>query len=291
MSKTQSFGTGKRESHDSSPFYDRSIYTDYLPLEIKAAQAGITLPSDVGIVQDKIFCKSAEDMGEIRVNSIDLVFTSPPYNDGKEYDQDLTLDQYTAMIYNVAKEIYAVLRVGGRCVINVANLGRKPYIPLTYKYYEIFSGLLPFYPMGEIIWVKGKGANGDCAWGSWMSAKAPRLRDLHEYLLVFSKGAFSRPDTGVSDIGREEFMSSTLSVWNIPPASAKRIGHPAPFPLELAERVIRLFSYVGDTVLDPFMGSGTTLIAAKMNNRHYVGYDIIPEYVELAQRRLDEGDS
>ena len=104
--------------------------------------------------------------------------------------------------------------------------------------------------MGEIIWRKAQGANGNCAWGSWQSAKAPRLRDLHEYLLVFAKESFSRPDRGVSDIGRDEFMSATLSIWEIQPESAKRVGHPAPFPLELAERVIHLYSYTGDAILD-----------------------------------------
>src|SRR5690606_21070317 len=145
-----------------------------------------------------------------------------------------------------------------------------------------------FLPMGEIIWRKGKGVNGSCAWGSWRSAKAPRLRDLHEYLLVFAKADFARPDRGESDIGRDEFMEATLSVWDIPPESAKRVGHPAPFPVELAERVIRLYSYVGDVVLDPFLGSGTTAVAALQNSRHYVGYEIAAAYCELAEARIAE---
>jgi len=145
-----------------------------------------------------------------------------------------------------------------------------------------------FLPMGDIIWLKARGASGSCAWGSWLSAKSPRLRDIHEYLLVFAKQDYSRPDTGVSDIDRDEFMSSTLSAWEIFPESAKRVGHPAPFPIELAETVIRLYSYVGDVVLDPFVGSGTTCIAAVLNDRHYVGFDTVREYCELVETGLAE---
>lgn len=128
--------------------------------------------------------------------------------------------------------------------------------------------------------------NGSCAWGSWMSAKSPRLRDIHEYLLVFTKEGFSRPDRGESDISKEDFMSGTLSVWNIPPESAKKVGHPAPFPVELAEKVIKLFSYKDDVILDPFCGSGTTCLAANRSGRSYVGYDIVAEYCDLARARI-----
>jgi site-specific DNA-methyltransferase (adenine-specific) len=140
--------------------------------------------------------------------------------------------------------------------------------------------------MGEIIWQKGKGANGNCAWGSWKSARAPRLRDLHEYLIVLAKESFSRPDRGESDIAGDEFMEATLSIWNIAPESAKKVGHPAPFPVELAARVIRLYSYVEDVVLDPFAGSGTTCVAAKQLRRHYVGCEIAAEYCALSEQRL-----
>jgi site-specific DNA-methyltransferase (adenine-specific) len=142
--------------------------------------------------------------------------------------------------------------------------------------------------MGEIIWRKGKGANGNCAWGSWRSARAPRLRDVHEYLLVFAKEDFSRPERGESDIERDEFMEATLSVWDILPESAKRVGHPAPFPVELAARVIQLYSYVGDVVLDPFIGSGTTAVAAVRSGRRFAGFEIDKGYFDLAQERVAE---
>ena len=234
---------------------------------------------------DRIYCASATDMHDIPDNGVALAFTSPPYNVGKEYDDNLSLEAYLDLIRAVATEVHRVLRPGGRYVVNVANLGRKPYIPVHSYFYSVHANI-GFLPMGEVIWRKSAGASGSCAWGSWQSAKSPRLRDVHEYLLVFAKQSYSRPDRGESDIGRDEFLESTLSVWEIGAESAKRVGHPAPFPIALADRVIRLFSYVDDVVLDPFAGSGTTCVSALQNGRHYVGYDIEPEYCDLAQERI-----
>jgi len=283
---TSSFGTGKRESHDATAFYSRSLYGGIFTEIASKKELLIDIPEHKKWA-DKIYHQSAEKMKNIPDNGVGLAFTSPPYNVGKDYEDDLSLQEYLDVIRNVAKEVYRVLRPGGRYVVNIANLGRKPYIPLHSFFYDIHMDV-GFLTMGEIIWQKAKGASGSCAWGSWMSAKAPRLRDLHEYLLVFAKGDFSRPDKGVSDIERDEFMESTLSIWNIPPASAKRIGHPAPFPIALAERVVKLYSYVDDVVLDPFVGSGTTCIAAAQNNRHYIGFDISKEYCDLAEQRILE---
>jgi len=283
--RTSSFGVGKRESHDSSEFYGRNLYNGFFanPLSIKEmGQISVPLP---GSWSDSIYCQSSTSMSQIPDNSVAVAFTSPPYNVGKDYDDDMSLQEYLDLIKDVGKEVYRVLCPGGRYIINIANLGRKPYIPLHAFFYQVHISL-DFLPMGEIIWVKAKGASGSCAWGSWMSAKAPRLRDLHEYLLVFTKQGFSRPNSGISDIDREEFMGATLSVWEIPPESAKKVGHPAPFPVELASRVIKLYSYVNDVVLDPFVGSGTTCVAAKILNRHFVGFDISDEYCALAEMRL-----
>lgn len=236
---------------------------------------------------DHIYGHTSEDLHEIPDYSVGLAFTSPPYNVGKEYDADLRLEEYLGLVGRVATEVYRVLVPGGRYVINIANAGRKPYIPLTAYFYAVHTSV-GFLPAGEIIWQKGRGMNGSCAWGSWQSAKNPVLRDLHEYLLVFTKERFGRPDKGESTLSREEFLSSTLSIWEIQPESAKKIGHPAPFPVELARRVINLYTYVGDVVLDPFMGSGTTCVAAKQLGRHYVGYDTVEEYCLLTERRLQE---
>jgi DNA modification methylase len=284
--KTSSFGVSKRESHDSSEFYSRNMFNsskaDKDTIGLDNGDAISVIP--VTDWADKVYCLSSENM-PIPDNSVALAFTSPPYNVGKLYDDNMTLDAYLGLIQNVGKEVYRVLQPGGRYVVNIANLGRKPYIPLHAYFYKAHMDI-GFLPMGEIIWQKGKGASGSCAWGSWKSAKSPRLRDLHEYLLVFAKGSFSRQDKGESDISKEEFMESTLSIWQVPPESAKKVGHPAPFPIALASRVIKLYSYVDDVVLDPFAGSGSTCVAAKALKRHYVGIDISSEYCALAETRI-----
>jgi DNA modification methylase len=284
--RTSSFGIGKRESHDSSSFYNRNMYEGLftIPKPTKEINS-VIVPSGVDWV-NKIYCQTSEHMDSIPDNSISLAFTSPPYNVGKDYDDNISLNEYLSLIERVAGEVYRVLRPGGRYVVNVANLGRKPYIPLHAFFYDIHIKV-GFLPMGEIIWKKANGANGSCAWGSWRSAKAPRLRDIHEYLLVFAKQLFYRPDTGISGISATEFMDATLSIWEIPPESAKRVRHPAPFPVDLANRVIELYSYEGDTVLDPFVGSGSTCVAAVLNNRNYVGFDISEEYCNLARLRIE----
>lgn len=285
--KTTSFGTSKREGHDASEFYARNIYGSPNGHDVTSIKA-IEIPPVSDEWANQVYCASSESMAHIPSNSVGLAFTSPPYNVGKDYDDDMDMGGYLTLIRNVAKQVYRVLRPGGRYVVNIANLGRKPYIPLHSRFYEVHTDSdVGFLPMGEIIWQKARGASGSCAWGSWRSASAPRLRDIHEYLLVFAKMAYSRPDKGISSIERDEFMASTLSIWEIPPESAKRVGHPAPFPVELARRVIKLYSYENDVVLDPFLGSGTTCVAAKELGRHYVGYDISEEYCALARERLE----
>jgi DNA modification methylase len=292
--RTSSFGVSRREGHDSSEFYARNMIKAGVPpfddllkriCTYEVIRSVPFKPQEEWVNQ--IYCHTSEDMIQIPDGSVSLAFTSPPYNVGKEYDEDLSFEQYFELIYKVGAEVYRTLRPGGRYVVNVANLGRKPYIPM-HAYLYLIHTALGFLPAGEIIWQKAKGASNSCAWGSWLSAKSPRLRDIHEYLLVFVKDDYSRPDRGVSDITKEEFMSSTLSIWEVAPESAKRVGHPAPFPVDLAMRVIKLYSYVGDIVLDPFVGSGTTCVAAKMSNRLYVGYDNQQEYCEISRNRLEE---
>jgi site-specific DNA-methyltransferase (adenine-specific) len=216
------------------------------------------------------------------------MITSPPYNVGKEYDADLTLEEYLAFLRRVWTETYRVLVPGGRACVNVANLGRKPYIPM--------SGLiaremidLGFLMRGEIIWDKASSASTSTAWGSWQSASNPILRDTHEYILVFSKGTFKREkiEGRESTITKEEFLEYTKSVWDFFSESAKKVGHPAPFPVELPYRLIQLYTYSNEIVLDPFMGSGQTALAALKAGRRYVGYELNEEYLELARKRIE----
>ena len=234
---------------------------------------------------DEIFHKSSENMEELENNSVSLTVTSPPYNIGKESDLDLTDDEYWSMMGDIFKETYRVTESGGRLVVNVANLGRKPYIPFS-KYFTELLIEIGFIMRGEIIWQKSKGANANFAWGSWLSASNPVIRDIHEYCLVFSKDSLKKSTQGESSLEKEEFMESTLSIWNINPARAKKIGHPAPFPVELPKRFINLYSFKDDLVLDPFIGSGTTAVASKLMQRNYVGYEINKDYIEIANKRL-----
>lgn len=225
-------------------------------------------------------------MRELPDNSLHLMVTSPPYNVTKEYDADLSLDEYLALLGRVFAETYRVLVDGGRACVNVANLGRKPYIPLS-DYISRVMIEIGFQMRGEIIWHKRAGAGVSMAWGSWQSATNPVLRDVHEYILVFSKGSFHRNKTGkVDTITKEQFIQWTKSVWTLNPESARKVGHPAPFPIELPYRLIQLYTFKDDIVLDPFMGSGTTALAALDAKRKYVGYETNPKYVKLAERRI-----
>jgi site-specific DNA-methyltransferase (adenine-specific) len=242
------------------------------------------LPATAG---NAIFCRSAENMAELPEASIHLMVTSPPYNVGKDYDEDFTLEEYLAFLKRVWREVHRVLVPGGRACVNVANLGRKPYIPLhSYIIRDMVD--LGFLMRGEIIWDKGASAAVSTAWGSWKSPANPTLRDTHEYILVFSKGNFSRKKVAdrESTISKGEFLEFTKSVWTLPAESAKKVGHPAPFPVELPYRLMQLYTYSGEMVLDPFMGSGQTAIAALRAGRRYVGYDIDDTYVRLADRRV-----
>jgi site-specific DNA-methyltransferase (adenine-specific) len=234
-----------------------------------------------------IFNKSAEKMDDLIDNCISLTVTSPPYNVGKLSDNNLSDEDYWKLMSKCFKEVYRVTESGGRLVLNVANLGRKPYIPFSNMFTDLMLDL-GFLMRGEIIWQKSKGANANFAWGSWLSASNPVIRDIHEYCLVFSKEGMSKGSKGKSTIEKEEFMESTLSIWNINPARAKKIGHPAPFPVELAERFINLYSYEKDLILDPFIGSGTTALAASKLKRSYIGYEVNAEYCKLAEKRLAE---
>jgi site-specific DNA-methyltransferase (adenine-specific) len=282
---TSSFGSPGRTSHDATPFYTSRLYED-LPTELDGPYIENPISSDV---LDRIFCASSEKMSALPDCSVHIMITSPPYNVGKEYDDDLSLRDYLSFLKQVWREVYRVLVPGGRACINLANLGRKPYIPL--HAFVIQSALeLGFLMRGEIIWDKAASASVSTAWGSWRSASNPTLRDVHEYILVFSKHVFrrekinSRRDT----VKRDQFLELTKSIWTFPAESAKKVGHPAPFPVELPYRLIHMYTYEGEVALDPFMGSGQTALAAIKAGRRYIGYEIDPAYAQLAQERIEQ---
>lgn len=284
--KTSSFGTKGRVAHDSSKFYNSKLYK-----EIKNNNSDIIVNEFPNELLNTIIASSCENMKDIPNNSLHLMITSPPYNVSKEYDNDLSLNEYLNLLKNCFTETYRVLVDGGRACINIANIGRKPYIPLS-DYVSKIMIEIGFNMRGEIIWNKSAGAGISTAWGSFQSASNPILRDVHEYILIFSKGNYKRErdkeekELRKDNITKEEFIEWTKSVWTMNTESAKRIGHPAPFPEELPNRLIKLFSFTNDIVLDPFMGSGTTAIAAIKNNRNFVGYEINEEYINLANNRI-----
>jgi site-specific DNA-methyltransferase (adenine-specific) len=287
---TSSFGVGKRESHDSTDFYAR-----FAPPEVSNDDT-LGEPGEL----DVIHVGDARDMSAVPDASVALVVTSPPYFAGKEYETALGeghvpgdyLD-YLAMLRDVLAECVRTLEPGGRIAVNVANLGRRPYRSLAADVTTILQDDLRLLLRGEVIWQKQRGASGSCAWGSYQSPANPVLRDTTERVIIASKGRFDRVgrsaspgEPGGATIPGDEFMEATLDVWEIPAESATRVGHPAPFPVALVERCIQLFTYDGDVVLDPFMGSGTTAVAAVNTGRRYVGYDTDPEYVRRARERV-----
>ncbi|GBD92353.1 DNA adenine methyltransferase YhdJ [bacterium BMS3Abin04] len=285
--KTSSFGTNGRINHDSSKFYDSKLYKDLN----QNKEVNKEVNEFPGELLNNTILGSAEDMSMIPDNSLHLMITSPPYNVSKEYDEDLSLKEYLEMLRKVFTETYRVLVNGGRACINVANLGRKPYIPLS-DYISQIMIEIGFNMRGEIIWNKAASASPSTAWGSWMSASNPILRDIHEYILVFSKGDYKRDrkkqekESKQNTISKEEFMEWTKSIWTFNAESARRVGHPAPFPVDLPYRLIQLYSFKTDIILDPFMGSGTTAIAALKSNRNYVGFEISEEYIKLTKQRV-----
>ncbi|MDO8497125.1 MAG: site-specific DNA-methyltransferase [bacterium] len=284
-SKTSSFGVGTRINHDSSKFYNSKIYAGsnntYFAEEIEnpIQQENI----------NKVFCKSSEQMSELPDNSVHLMVTSPPYNVGKVYDKNLSMKEYRDLLTKIFKETYRVLVPGGRACVNVANLGRKPYLPI-HSYVIEDMQKLGFLMRGEVIWNKASSASQSFAWGSWLSATNPTLRDVHEYILIFCKDGFARKKPAVRKptINKEEFMEYTKSIWTFSAERASRIGHPAPFPIELPYRLIQLYTFEDEVILDPFAGSGTTCLAALKTKRRYVAYDNDKKYCELAEKRIAE---
>lgn len=296
---TSSFGVGRRESHDATDFYRRFELPEISDDDRIELARAFGEPCILG---------DARDMQEVPNRSVALVVTSPPYFAGKTYEEELgeghipaSYAEHLTLLRDVFAECKRTLEPGGRIAVNVANLGRKPYRSQAADVIRILQDDLKMLLRGEVIWIKGDGgreygASGSCAWGSFKSAANPVLRDVSERLIIASKGRFDRAKTVQqrkregypfeNEITNDEFMEATIDVWNIAPESARRVKHPAPFPVGLPERVIDLYTYKDDLVLDPFMGSGTTMVAALRKQRRCVGYDTSPDFVEIARERV-----
>ncbi len=294
---TAAFGAGRRENHDSSAFYSR-----FRPPEVSDDDT-VTAAPDLG---DGCLVGDSRDMHHLPDASVALVVTSPPYFVGKEYELAVAGNGhpgvptsylgYLEMLSEVFTECLRVLEPGGRMAVNVANLGRKPYRSLSSDVIRILQDDLGMLLRGEVVWQKAEGATGSVAWGSFRRAANPVLRDMTERVVIASKGRFDRAlpparreEEGLpheSTVTTDEFMEATLDLWRIDPEQAGRVGHPAPFPVELPRRLIDLYTYREDLVLDPFLGSGSTLVAALRAGRRGVGYDLEPAYVDLARERV-----
>ncbi len=300
MTVTSSFGVGRRENHDSSAFYER------FPLPVICDDDRVKYAE--GFEHPQPLVGDSRRMDNLPDSSVALVVTSPPYFVGKDYELAIAApdgtevpqqyQDYLGMLREVFRECLRTLEPGGRIAVNVANLGRRPYRSLSADVIAILQDDLGMLLRGEIIWRKAAGSNGSCAWGSFCKPSNPVLRDTTERVVVAAKGRFDRAISPSerrkqdlpweATIERDEFMASTLDLWEIPPESARRVGHPAPFPVELPRRLIELYTYKHDLVLDPFMGSGSTLVAAVNAGRRAVGYDTDKQYVQLAIERLQQ---
>ena len=283
---TSAFGVSRRESHDASTYYNSRINKGI------ASQRDVGEPQELPETFRNVVLTGDARENPLPDNCVQLVVTSPPYNASKAYDDDLTLDEYLKLLHDVFAECYRVLSPGGRMVVNVANLGRKPYIPLS-TYINSMMIELGFLMRGEIIWDKSASAGSSCAWGSFQSASNPCLRDIHEYLLVFSKGDYKLPrskkeraEGRIDTIEKRDFIEQTKSIWRFATERASRVNHPAPFPVELPRRCIEMYTFAGDVVFDPFNGSGTTCVAAKQSGRVFVGMDLSEEYCTIADERI-----
>jgi len=300
--QTSAFGVGRREGHDASAFYAR-----FAPPALSNDEHVNRPPQLIEQLGDgQIFHGSSTDMHQLPDSSVALVVTSPPYFVGKEYELAVTGEggqipgsylEFLDMLGDVFAECRRVLEPGGRIAVNVANLGRKPYRSLSADVISILQDDLHLLLRGEVIWEKSATSSGSCAWGSFAKASNPVLRDMTERVIIASKGRFNRAISAAdrrkrnlpyqSTMTNDEFVDVTRDVWRIDAESASRIGHPAPFPVDLPRRLIDLYTYRGDIVVDPFAGSGSTLVAAARTGRIGVGYDLDPTYVELARQRFD----
>lgn len=241
---------------------------------------------NITILNDDILKTSAIEPG-----SVDLVVTSPPYNVDIQYDShkdDVSYADYLEFSEKWMARCYDFLKDDGRFCLNVPldkNKGGQQSVGADFT---TLAKKIGYKYHSTVVWNEGN-ISRRTAWGSWMSASAPYVIAPVELVIIFYKDSWKKTSgSKQSDVTRDEFMAWTNGLWTFNGESKKRIGHPAPFPLELPRRCVKMFSYVGDTVLDPFMGSGTTLIAAGINGRQAIGVDVDKGYCKLAQARIEK---
>jgi site-specific DNA-methyltransferase (adenine-specific) len=233
-------------------------------------------------------CKSALSLPSIKKESIDLIVTSPPYNVGIEYGSNsdfLTYKEYLKFSKEWIRNCYKWSKTTGRLCINVPLDKNKFGKNSVGADITQIAKSVGWKYQTTIIWNE-QNISRRTAWGSWLSASAPYVIAPVELIIILYKDEWKKAKGGISDITKEEFIDWTNGLWTFNGESSKRIGHPAPFPRELPKRCIKLFSFVGDVVLDPFCGSGTTLIEAIQNRREAYGLEIDKNYIEIAERRI-----
>ncbi|RLF32172.1 MAG: site-specific DNA-methyltransferase [Thermoplasmata archaeon] len=228
----------------------------------------------------------------IENSSIDLIVTSPPYNVDIHYNSfqdDIPYEKYLEFTEKWLRRAYILMKPDGRMCLNIPldkSKGRKGAgFQSVYADIVSIAKNVGWKYFSTIIWNEGN-ISRRTAWGSWLSARAPYVIAPVEVIIIFYKGRWQKIKNAKSDITKEEFMGWTNGLWTFSGESKKKIGHPAPFPVELPKRCIKLFSFVGDTVLDPFLGSGSTLIACALLNRKGIGVEIDENYCKLAKNRL-----
>jgi len=227
---------------------------------------------------------------DLERESIDLIITSPPYNVGIEYentDDTMSYEDYLSWTKDWLKKALELLKEDGRMCLNIPLDKNKGGLKSVYADITCIAKEVGYKYQSTIVWNE-QNISRRTAWGSWLSASAPYVIAPVEMIVVLYKGQWKKKNKGFSDISQEEFIEWTNGMWTFSGESKKRVGHPAPFPLELPKRCIKLFSYVGDTVLDPFAGSGTTLISAYKLERKAIGVEISKEYFNLAKERIQK---
>ena len=242
------------------------------------------------MMRPQIFQGDATDKNVLTKESVDLIITSPPYNVGKPYsgdagDDSISYEQYAKFSKKWLANCYHWCRQTGRLCVNVAidkNKHGKTPLSADITRWAMEQG---WKYHATIIWNEGN-ISRRTAWGSWMSASAPHIIAPVETIIVFYKGKWKRERQGKNTISADEFKDWVFGTWTFNGANGKRIGHDAPFPLELPHRLIKLLSFKGDVVLDPFLGSGSTMIEAVKNERQAVGIELEERYCHLAINRV-----